>query len=121
MSGIPIVVAGKAPYRDKGFTLDVTSWDHYITIINSDSKPSNLSVEQVNLARRYAFLYLYRAHIPMNLFEAKKFNIEKLCFSSLDEFLPGENDLFDWVIENILNSGDFAMPRKLTNEYLGIR
>lgn len=120
LRGIPMVVAGKAPYRGKGFTIDVESLEHYTSLINGDSKPTNLTKEQNELAQRYAFLYLYRAHIPFNLFHAERFQIKKLSFSSLDEFLPGNDTLFDWLVDNILNSGDFAMQRELTNQYLGI-
>ena len=118
--GLPMVVAGDAHYRGKGFTIDVESRGQYRALLAGEIVPDPPTEGQAELARRYAFLYLYRTRIPLELYEAEKFQVRLLSFSSLDELLPGENSYLDWLMYTMLDGGTFAMPRTLTNRFLGI-
>jgi len=67
MRGIPVVVAGQTHYRDRGFTHDPTSWDMYFSILDkqlADTKPAQLTQEQVELAWRYAYLFFFEFPKP---------------------------------------------------------
>jgi len=72
MSGLPVVVAGKTHYRDRGFTLDPNSWDEYFNLLERlTSAPENLrpTEEQVKLAWKYAyhFFFDYPQPLPWHL------------------------------------------------------
>lgn len=114
--GLPVVVAADVHYRSKGFTIDVDTKDEYINIINSTRQFGKLSENQIDIALRYAFFYLYRTKIPLEFYKAKMFKLNKLTIKSFDELLPGKNPYLDIVIEGILNNNPIVLTRELTNE-----
>ena len=62
MNGIPVLVAGQTHYRNRGFTLDASTWEEYFTqLIQVLSVPSSfrLSKEQVARAWQYAYRFFY--------------------------------------------------------------
>jgi len=67
MSGVPVVVAGRTHYRNKGFTLDPSSWNSFYQLIeqslNSDMN-GRLPQEQVNQAWNYAYRFFFEYPCP---------------------------------------------------------
>ncbi len=62
MAGVPVVVAGKTHYRQRGFTIDPSSWKEYYTVLQTrlfDGKSNPLTEEQVNLAWNYAYRFFF--------------------------------------------------------------
>ena len=62
LKGIPVVVAGKTHYRQRGFTYDPSGWVEYFKLLGSmleDPKQFRLSKDQVNLAWKYAYHFFY--------------------------------------------------------------
>ncbi|MFZ5807976.1 MAG: hypothetical protein ACOY16_01725 [Chloroflexota bacterium] len=62
MAGVPVIVAGKTHYRQRGFTLDPTDWDSYLDLIRerlSNDQPQPLTEEQVHLAWNYAYRFFF--------------------------------------------------------------
>lgn len=62
MSGVPVVVAGKTHYRDKGFTLDPESWDQYFAILEqvlADPKAARPNQQVVQDAWHYAYRFFF--------------------------------------------------------------
>jgi hypothetical protein len=58
--GIPVLVSGRAHYRNKGFTIDADSWDEYfdkLKAILKDSRAFRLSPAQVEQAWNYAYIF----------------------------------------------------------------
>lgn len=67
MSGIPVVVAGHTHYRDKGFTIDPSSWEDYFNILDrfaQDPQRYQLTPEQVDISWRYAFRFFFDYPAP---------------------------------------------------------
>jgi hypothetical protein len=67
MSGIPVVVSGITHYRDKGFTLDPSSWEEYFNILDNfaqDPQRYRLTSEQVDISWRYAFRFFFDYPAP---------------------------------------------------------
>jgi hypothetical protein len=58
--GIPVVVSGRAHYRNKGFTIDADSWDEYFTKLEAvlkDMHAFRLTPDQVEKAWNYAYIF----------------------------------------------------------------
>jgi len=67
MSGVPVVVAGFTHYRDKGFTLNPSSWEDYFDLLDrftQDPSEYQLTPEQVEMAWRYAFCFFFEYPAP---------------------------------------------------------
>jgi hypothetical protein len=62
MSGAPVIVVGNTHYREKGFTLDPSSWDEYFEMLDktlggaAKSRPSG---QQVRRAWHYAYRFFF--------------------------------------------------------------
>jgi hypothetical protein len=62
MSGTPVIVLGNTHYREKGFTLDPSSWDEYFAMLDgalSASENKRLSEQQVRRAWHYAYRFFF--------------------------------------------------------------
>ena len=58
--GIPVLVSGRAHYRNKGFTIDADSWDEYFSKLEGilkDMHAYRLTPEQVEQAWNYAYIF----------------------------------------------------------------
>ena len=67
MAGLPVVVAGKTHYRERGFTFDPDSWvTYYKTIgkIIEDPKSHRLDEKEVKLAWNYAYRFFFEFPRP---------------------------------------------------------
>jgi hypothetical protein len=67
MHGLPVVVSGNTHYRDRGFTLDPTTWKEYYTILDSFCAAPESYVyteENVRLAKRYAYHFFFDYPFP---------------------------------------------------------
>lgn len=62
MNGVPVVVAGKTHYRDRGFTFDPESWVTYFKLLGQIlEKPAEFRLEkdQVQNAWHYAYRFFF--------------------------------------------------------------
>lgn len=62
MRGIPVIVAGKTHYRNRGFTQDPNSWEQYFGMLNQalgDLSAGRLGPETVEAARNYAYRFFF--------------------------------------------------------------
>jgi hypothetical protein len=67
MSGAPVIVVGNTHYRDKGFTLDPSSWEGYfelLTHVLTDPGSYRLSQSQVDQAWNYAYRFFFEYPHP---------------------------------------------------------
>ncbi len=67
LHGIPVLVAGKTHYRNRGFTHDPNTWVDYFKTLNkliSNPQDSMLNEEQIKLAWKYAYLFFYKYPVP---------------------------------------------------------
>jgi hypothetical protein len=62
MSGLPAIVVGETHYRDKGFTIDPTSWDDYFATLETNLanlEAARLNPAQVDTAWHYAYRFFF--------------------------------------------------------------
>jgi hypothetical protein len=67
LRGIPVVVAGKTHYRNRGFTHDPNTWVEYFKLLNrllENLRENRLTEAQVALAWKYAYLFFFRYQLP---------------------------------------------------------
>jgi len=67
MRGIPVIVAGKTHYRNRGFTHDPNTWVDYFKLLNrllTCLRECRLQEDQVNLAWKYAYLFFFKYPLP---------------------------------------------------------
>lgn len=67
MSGVPVIVAGDAHYRDKGFTYHPSSLVEYFDRLDqllADSKDAGQLPGQIDLAARYAYRFFFEYPFP---------------------------------------------------------
>ena len=67
LRGIPVVVAGRTHYRNRGFTHDPSSWVNYFKELNllmEDLQSFQLTEDQVKLAWKYTYLFFFEYPHP---------------------------------------------------------
>ena len=100
--GIPVVVAGEAWIRGKGFSMDASSPKDYDEILQRLPLGAKLTSGRLAAAKRYAFHFFFRRMLELPFISSP----EKYTFSvevkSLDELQPGQWSGLDIICDGIL-------------------
>lgn len=106
--GIPVIVAGEAWIRGKGFSMDASSPEAYDRILDKLPLGERIAGAQLVRARQYAFHFFFRRMIEL-LFIASP---EKYAFSvdlhAMDELSPGRQPGLDVICDGILSGSPFV-------------
>jgi len=114
--GIPVIVAGEAWIRGKGFSLDASSPDDYFRILDRLPLSGPLSADQLRRARKYAYHFFFRRMIPVPFVEqSEKGGPFKLSCGSLKDLLPGRLKGLDVICNGILKGAPFTYPAEELN------
>jgi hypothetical protein len=108
LAGTPVIVAGRTHYQGKGFTIDVddaAGFDAALERVLADPVGSR---PDVDLARRYAYLFWFRVPVDAPGVEEHIPGLARLTVSSAEELAPGRSAAADRICDGILNGGDFA-------------
>lgn len=109
--GKPVVVAGEAWVRNKGFTLDAESREHYFSILDGLPQLSGMSPEHLERARKYAYHFFFRRMIPLEMMApARGKPPYDVRIASLEELRPGYSVGLDVVCDGILKGSEFIYP-----------
>jgi hypothetical protein len=108
MKGREVFVVGDSHYRNKGFTTDINCRTEYFEKLNKvTAKEKNvISQEMVELARRYAYFFIVRAQVFLEEFNLK--DRHRYAVIDAQRFLPGQNNVWDKLCENLERGGDFV-------------
>jgi len=109
--GIPVIVAGEAWIRNKGFTWDARSAEHYFQLLEQlpfkDSMPPHL----VERARKYAYHFFFRRMIPIDCMAPTGSDPPySMRIRGLEDLLPGRMPGLDVVLNGILEGAPFIYP-----------
>lgn len=110
--GIPVIVAGEAWIRNKGFSLDASSPEEYSRLLDRLPFEKGLSAAELIRARKYAFHFFFRRMIPLPFVTAEKgkaFNVS-LHLSSIEELQEGRYCGLDTICDGILQGTPFIYP-----------
>jgi hypothetical protein len=106
--GIPVIVAGEAWIRGKGFSMDASSPEAYDQLLDSLPLGRKLSGSQLARARQYAFHFFFRRMIELPFIGSP----EKYSFSvnlrTMDELAPGRQPGLDVICDGILSGSPFV-------------
>jgi putative flippase GtrA len=107
--GIPVVIAGEAWARGKGFTTDVSSVAEYESILSSLPTLHTLSDEIVERARVYAYHLFFRRMIPVKFARKHRYLVPFAYeVNSLAALAPDANPGLDIICEGILSGSPFV-------------
>lgn len=100
--GKTVIVAGKAHYSGKGFTIDVDDAAHYGQLIDAAFAKPGLELAIKELAWRFGYFYFFRFPIPFPLVTYGHWIA--LNFKSLSALAPGGNKELDLICRFITES-----------------
>lgn len=106
---IPVVVAGEAWARGKGFTTDVSSPQEYETVLTALTTKGAMDDVMVERARKYAYHLFFRRMIPVK-FSRKYPHFVPFAYkvNSLADLAPGADPGLDIICDGILSGAPFV-------------
>lgn len=108
-TGLPVVVAGEAWCRGKGFTIDVSSPEEYRQVLETLPLAKRLSNDQITAARKYAYHFFFRRMIPVRALDPNTpFGPYRVKVQSLEDLMPGADPGLDLICEGILSGKPFV-------------
>jgi len=115
--GIPVIVAGEAWVRNKGITLDASTREEYIELLNDLPLGERLDEETRLRALKYAYHFFYRRMIPLDFMEPTG-AWPPYCPSikSLEQLMPGADSGLDLVCDGIMKQSPFVYPAERFQE-----
>jgi hypothetical protein len=118
--GRPVIVAGEAWIRGKGFSLDVSTPEHYFEILDRLPFNTRMSAEQIDRAIRYAYHFFFRRMIPLPFIASV--GPAHFTVSAADSQLGPSAFLgLDVVCDGILSGSPFVYPSESLSDPLAER
>jgi len=106
--GTPVVVAGEAWIRGKGFSSDASSPAEYCAILDQLPMRPRLSQAEQARAERYAWHFFFRRMVELPGFEKHRgFPPYRAVIQNLDHIAPGADANLDMVCRRIVDGGPF--------------
>jgi hypothetical protein len=108
--GVPVVVAGDAWIRGKGFTHDASSPQEYAEVLRGVDRLPRMSPDLVERARRYAYHFFFRRSIPfpIELGSDPMTDAPTPRLATLDDLRPGRDPAVDVICSGILEGTPFV-------------
>jgi hypothetical protein len=108
--GIPVIVAGEAWIRNKGFALDVRDPDEYVKILDGLPLGRRMNDQDILKARKYAYHFFFRRMIPLEFMKpTKKVPPYRIDLPNITGLSRGKCKGLDVICDGILNSKDFIV------------
>ena len=108
--GVPVIVAGEAWVRGKGFATDVSSPEDYFRILDGLPMTGGMAPEGRALADRYAYHFFFRRMIPLPFIRVWKTGHFRAEIKNKQELAPGIWPGLDTICDGILNGSPFIYP-----------
>jgi hypothetical protein len=106
--GIPVIVAGEAWIRNKGFSIDASSPADYFRILDTLPITKRLEGDQLVRARKYAYHFFYRRMLDFPFIDSKEKFRFGLDVASLADLEPGKAPGLDNICSGILTGSPFV-------------
>ena len=106
--GRPVLVAARVYYASRGFTRDVLQPDALGTHLEGALSKPRLSAAEVDLARRFAYLLLFRFLYDFPVVKQRPRSLPLLEPSEAPLVAPGQSAAFDRLVDRLLHGGPFV-------------
>jgi hypothetical protein len=107
LQGVPCLLVGRPHYRGRGFTTDVESTDQYRSLLQRLPDLQPLSTEEIEVARRFAYLLFFRHECIFPWFrEVDNWTISDIALDSLADLAPGRDPRLDALCQAILTGNE---------------
>jgi hypothetical protein len=111
LRGTPVIVAGETHYRDKGFSIDVTSPEEFHAALDKALADPGAAHTDIGAAREYAHFFFFRAPIPAPGVREPIPGLARLTLTDLHQLDPGVDAAVDRICDEIL--GTVALPKEV--------
>ena len=109
--GLPVIVAGEAWVRGKGFTLDARSREDYVRWLECLPLKQRMAPAEIQRARKYAYHFFFRRMIPIDCMKPTGGDPPyAVQIERLDELGPGRIRGLDLICDGILRGSPFVFP-----------
>jgi len=105
LRGRKCLVLGDCHYRRKGFTIDIDSREDLRLYLDAFDHCTRLSPAQVDLAKRYAYLWVFRHVVRIPYLDERTRSEYKI--TSVEDLVPGSDSVIDRLTEKILHGESF--------------
>lgn len=113
--GLPVVVAGDAWIRGKGFSADASDPASYRALLELPDTFKPLDTQQIDLARRYAFHFFFRRCLEISaLNQASGWPLTRLREDAVSRAMPGHDAGIDTICRGILEGTPFEAADPLS-------
>lgn len=111
--GIPVVVAGEAWVKNKGISIDASSSEEYLKILDRLPFNDGLDKRTIERARKYAYHFFFRRMIPLECMEPTGTHPPfRLKLNDLNGLMPGRSNGLDVICKGILEGSEFIYPEE---------
>lgn len=107
-TGVPVIVAGEAWIRNKGFSMDAGSPDEYRQLLDRLPLRRRMVSTDIDRARRYAYHFFFRRMIPLPFIVSEERFRFGLTISRLGDLQPCRHVGLDVICSGILNESSFV-------------
>jgi hypothetical protein len=113
-TGVPIVVAGEAWIRNKGITIDVSSPEEYLQVLDTLPLGAERDEARIARARLYAYHYYSRCMIPLEAVRpSEEHGPFVLDLQDIGQLAPQQSVGLDVICDGILHGTPFVYPAEL--------
>lgn len=109
--GIPVIVAGEAWIRGKGFSIDVSSPEEYFRVLDRLPLAYGLTSEQLMRARKYAYHFFFRRMIELPFLMPLRKHKIGLRLNRLKQLGQGVYPGLDVICNGILDGSHFVAEK----------
>jgi len=112
--GAAVLLCGAAHFRDRGFSIDISSREQYAQLLGewACGRVIEPPGESSELARRYFHLFFSRYQLSMGWTTSPLEAPYQLTLATLDELDPGRNANLDAVCGAVLEGRQVLLPRQ---------
>ena len=107
--GVPVIVAGEAIIRNKGFSIEPKSEIEYFQILKSLPFRYKMNDNNINDAKKFAYHYYFKRMLELNSLEDIPYNFPPFRIkNNLLDILSNNSDKnLDLICDSILHGKDF--------------
>ena len=102
--GVPVAVGARTHYRGRGFTIDLGSHEDMRDAVAGRAE---MPADRVELARRYAFAFFFRAMIPFPAVSWWRGRVTSVPAAT--DLEPGRDRYLDWICGRLLDGEPFGL------------